>query len=160
MQNNQENLRNAMRQWVSGVAVVTSVCGSAQAGTTISSFTSISLDPPLILINLAVENPIQTMIEQSGVFGISVLGEDQSNISDLFAGYNKEIKDRFKAIKTFTLKSGVPFIEGGVAFVDCKVFHRCLMPKSVVIVGKVMDGKSKEGQKPLIFLNRGYVNLK
>jgi flavin reductase (DIM6/NTAB) family NADH-FMN oxidoreductase RutF len=154
-----EILRDAMRNWASGVAVITSSCGSARAGTTISSFTSISLEPPLILLNLAAENPTQTMILQSGIFGITLLSDRQKEVSDLFAGYNKEIQDRFNAVKTFALKSGVPFIEGGLAYLDCKVYHRCEMPKSVVIVGEVLDGRLGEKGSPLVYLNRGYIGL-
>jgi flavin reductase (DIM6/NTAB) family NADH-FMN oxidoreductase RutF len=156
---NGEILRDAMRHWASGVAVITCVCGSARAGATISSFTSISLEPPLILLNLASENPTQTLIQQSGIFGLTLLSEKQKEISDLFAGYNKTIMDRFDGLKVFTLKSGVPFMEGGLAYLDCKVYHRCDMPKSVVIVGEVCDGRLGEMGLPLVYLNRGYVGL-
>jgi 3-hydroxy-9,10-secoandrosta-1,3,5(10)-triene-9,17-dione monooxygenase reductase component len=154
-----ENLKEVMRRWASGVAVVTSVCGSAKAGTTISSLASLSLDPPLILINLASENPTQTMIQEAGFFGITLLGNDQKAISDLFAGYNKTIKDRFDGLKTFTLESGAPLIEGGIAYLDCRLYHCCEMPKSRVLVGEVIAGQLGEVDKPLVFLNRGYVNL-
>jgi len=154
-----EILRDAMRHWTSGVAVITCVCGSARAGTTISSFTSLLLEPPLILVNLDSENPTQTMIQQSGYFGITLLSERQKEISDLFAGYNKTSMDRFNGLKTFTLTSGVPFMEGGLAYIDCKVYHRCEMPKSVVIVGEVCEGRLGEKGLPLVYLNRGYVGL-
>jgi flavin reductase (DIM6/NTAB) family NADH-FMN oxidoreductase RutF len=156
---NGEILRDTMRHWASGVAVITCVCGSARAGATISSFTSISLEPPLILLNLASENPTQTFIQQSGTFGLTLLSEKQKEISDLFAGYNKTIMDRFAGLKVFTLKSGVPFMEGGLAYLDCSVYHRFEMPKSVVIVGEVCDGRLGEMGLPLVYLNRGYVGL-
>jgi flavin reductase (DIM6/NTAB) family NADH-FMN oxidoreductase RutF len=154
-----ENLKEVMRRWASGVAVVTSICGSARAGTTISSLASLSLDPPLILINLASENPTQTMIQEAGFFGITLLGNDQKTISDLFAGYNKAIKDRFEGLKTFNLKSGVPLIEGGIAYLDCRLYHCYKMPKSRVLVGEVIAGQVGEAELPLVFLNRNYVNL-
>ena len=159
MENQTENLREVMRRWTSGVAVVTSVCGSARAGTTISSFTSLSMDPPLILINLASENPTQTMIQESGIFGITLLGQDQKNLSELFAGYNKAIQNRFEGLNVFTLKSGVPLIEGGLAYLDCRLYHCCELPKSRVLVGEVIESRVGEALKPLVFLNRGYVDL-
>lgn len=159
MNHERENLKEVMRHWASGVAVVTSVCGSAKAGTTISSLASLSLDPPLILINLASENPIQTMIQETGFFGITLLGNNQKSISDLFAGYNKAIKDRFEGLKTFTLKSGVPLIKGGIAYLDCRLYQCCEMPKSRVLIGEVIAGQPGESEQPLVLLNRGYVNL-
>jgi 3-hydroxy-9,10-secoandrosta-1,3,5(10)-triene-9,17-dione monooxygenase reductase component len=155
----EQSLKEVMRQWTSGVAVVTSVCGSAKAGTTISSFTSLSVEPPLILINLANENPTQTMIQQSGFFGITLLCEEQKTIADLFAGYDKTIQDRFTGLKTFTIKSGVPLIKGGLAFLDCRLYQSCALPKSRVLVGEVMESRMGDGGKPLVFLNRGYVDL-
>ena len=154
-----EILRDAMRHWASGVAVITCVCGNARAGTTISSFPSLSLEPPLILVNLASENPTQTMIHQSGYFGITLLSERQKEISALFAGYNKTIMDRFNGLKIFTLTSGVPFMEGGLAYLDCMVHYRYEMPKSVVIVGEVLDGRLGVKGLPLVYLNRAYVGL-
>jgi len=159
MEEQSDNLREAMRCWTSGVAVVTSICGSAEAGTTISSFTSLSIEPPLILINLASKNPTQTMIQQSGIFGITLLGDGQKNISDLFAGYNKAIQNRFEGLKILTLHSGVPFIEGGLAFLDCRVYDCCELPSSRVLVGEVIASRLGAPGKPLVFLHRGYVDL-
>ncbi len=181
MENPAVLLKDVMRHWASGVAVVTSRCGSTLTGTTISSFTSLSVEPPLVLVNLAVENPTQTMIQESGVFGITLLGEDQEGISNLFAGYNKEIRERFNGLKTFTLESGAPLLEGGLAYLDCKVYSSCVLPKSVVIVGEVVASKignplasnaqsaaprngapepGEAAKLPLVYLNRGYVHVK
>lgn len=154
-----EILKQAMHNWASGVAVVTSECLGTQAGTTISSFTSLSLDPPLVLLNLALENPVQTMIAQSGVFGISVLSSGQADISDRFAGFGKRIQDRFMGLETFTLKSPVPLLAGGLAWLDCKVYQIDCLPKSAVIIGEVIAGRVDDQRKPLVYLNRAYVRL-
>jgi flavin reductase (DIM6/NTAB) family NADH-FMN oxidoreductase RutF len=152
-----EKLRLAMRSWTSGVAVVTSASQDAKAGTTISSFTSLSLDPPLVLFNLALENPLLRLIEQSGIFGISILSDDQRNLSDLFAGFGQRIKDRFEGLKPFNLKSRAPLLPGALAWLDCKVYRIQKLPKSVVVIGEVVEGKVKDQGKPLVYLNRAYV---
>jgi flavin reductase (DIM6/NTAB) family NADH-FMN oxidoreductase RutF len=72
LEDKSEVLKHVMRNWVSGVSVLTSSCVGARAGTTVSSFTSLSLDPPLVLVNIAKENPLQTMIMESGFFGLSM----------------------------------------------------------------------------------------
>jgi len=154
---NGEKLRLAMRNWASGVAVVTSACLGARAGTTISSFTSLSLDPPLVLFNLALENPLQTMIEQSGIFGITILASGQGGLSDRFAGFGKRMQDRFDGLETFTLKSPAPLLAGGLAWLDCRVYHLQRLPKSMVIIGEVIEGKVGEEGRPLVYLNRAYV---
>lgn len=152
-------LKHAMRNWASGVAVLTSTCRGARAGTTVSSFTSLSLDPPLILVNIALENPLQTMIGESGFFGLSILDGSQREVSNLFAGFGKRIQDRFEEVETFTLTSGSPLIMGAIAHLDCKVYHRCEMPKSVVVVGEVIDGAYTENDNPLLYFNRDYAGL-
>ncbi len=159
MAENGDKLKIAMRNWVSGVAVVTSACLGAKAGTTISSFTSLSLDPALVLLNLALENPVQTMIGQSGIFGITVLSNDQRDLSDLFAGFGKRIQERFDGLETFTLKSTAPLLSGGLAWLDCKVYHIQPLPKSAVIIGEVIDAKVDDRRKPLVYLNRAYVEV-
>jgi len=99
------------------------------------------------------------MIQQSGFFGITLFGEKQKEISDLFDGYNKAIQDHFDELKILTLTSGVPYIKGGLAYLDCKAYHRRDMPKSIVIVGEVLDGRLGEAALPLAYLNREYVRL-
>jgi flavin reductase (DIM6/NTAB) family NADH-FMN oxidoreductase RutF len=154
---NGEKLRLAMRNWASSVAVVTSSCLGARAGTTISSFTSLSLDPPLVLFNLALDNPLQTMIEQSGIFGITILASGQRELSDRFAGFDKRIQDRFDGLETFTLNSPAPLLEGGLAWLDCRVYHLQKLPKSIVVIGEIVEGKVGEEGRPLVYLNRAYV---
>lgn len=141
------------------MAVLTSSCMGAKAGTTVSSFTSLSLDPPLVLVNIAKENPLQTMIAESGYFGLSVLDDSQRYISNLFAGFGKRIRDRFEEVETFTLTSESPFIMGAIAHLDCKVFDRCDLPKSVVVIGEVIDGAFAENDNPLLYFNRDYAAL-
>ncbi len=159
MAENGDKLKIAMRNWASGVAVVTSACLGAKAGTTISSFTSLSLDPALVLLNLALENPVQTMIGQSGIFGITVLSNEQRDLSDLFAGFGKRIQERFDGLETFTLKSPAPLLSGGLAWLDCRVYHIQSLPKSAVIIGEVIDAKVDDRRKPLVYLNRAYVEV-
>ena len=156
---NGELLKVVMRSWASGVAVVTSSCLNARAGTTVSSFTSLSLDPPLVLVNLASENPTQTMIAQSGHFALTMLGSTQREVANIFAGFGKRIQDKFELVDTFTLSTGAPLIQGGIAHLDCRVHHVCQMPRSVVIIGEVLDGRFEENGNPLLYFNRDYAEL-
>jgi flavin reductase (DIM6/NTAB) family NADH-FMN oxidoreductase RutF len=159
LENKGEVLKHVMRSWASGVAVLTSSCMGAKAGTTVSSFTSLSLDPPLVLVNIAKENPLQTMITESGYFGLSVLADSQREISNLFAGFGKRIHDRFEGVKIFTLTSESPLILGAIAHLDCKVYNRFDLPKSVVLIGEVIDGTFAENDDPLLYFNRDYAAL-
>ncbi len=159
LENKSEVLKHVMRNWASGVAVLTSSCMGARAGTTVSSFTSLSLEPPLVLVNIAKENPLQTMIMESGFFGLSILDDAQKEVSNLFAGFGKRIQDRFEVVETFTLTSKSPFLLGAIAHLDCKVYDRCELPKSILLIGEVIDGTFTEKDNPLLYFNRDYAGL-
>ena len=81
-----EQLRQTMRAWTSGVTVVTATHAGARHGMTVSSFTSVALDPPLIIISLQVNSRTHALISQARSFAVTVLSADQQEISDRFAG--------------------------------------------------------------------------
>jgi len=156
---NIETLKMVMRNWTSGVGVVTSSYQDERSGTTISSFASVSLDPPLVLFNLTGENATRMLIEQSGQFGVSMLAFDQRDFSEIFAGFGRRLEDRFADLQTFTLKSGVPLLPDALAWLDCEVFQIVPLPGSSLIIGKVVDGKLGEYRCPLVYHNRAYVDI-
>ena len=160
-QNNEkgEILRQVMRSWVTGVAVLTTVCGEDRGGITVNSFTSLSLDPPLVLINVAKDNPLHDMFSQCRVFGLSLLGEAQEEISNLFAGFGKRVEEKFAQVETFTLTTGAPLIDGSIAFLDCEVFSLLKLPRSILIIGEVVDGRSQDNNNPLLYFNRNYAEI-
>lgn len=154
-----EILRYVMRSWATGVAVLTTICEGKMGGITVNSFTSLSLDPPLVLVNVSKDNPLHGMFQQCRVFGLSVLGESQREISNLFAGFGKHIEDKFARVETFTLTTGAPLISGSNAFLDCNIFSILKLPRSVLIIGEVVDGRSQENKNPLLYFNRDYAEI-
>jgi flavin reductase (DIM6/NTAB) family NADH-FMN oxidoreductase RutF len=156
---NTEMLKMIMRNWTSGVGVVTSANQGEHSGTTISSFASVSLDPPLVLFNLTGENATRTMIEQSGRFGVSMLAYDQRDLSEIFAGFGRRVEDRFAGLQTFTLKSDVPMLPDALAWLDCEVYQIVPLPDSSLIIGKVLEGKLGQYRCPLVYHNRAYVDI-
>jgi flavin reductase (DIM6/NTAB) family NADH-FMN oxidoreductase RutF len=155
-------LRNAMRFWASGVTVVTSVSGERRAGVTASSFTSVALEPPSVLVCL--QNHIETyrMIAETGVFGVSVLRSDQSKLSAQFAGFVQlpEGADRFYGVDTFQQVTGAPILAHAVAWMDCRLQAIHPVGSSGIIVGEVVAAGHTDGEKPVVYHNRGYYNLK
>src|SRR5262245_35571490 len=92
-----ESLKKTMRNWVSGVTVVTATNGEKHAGVTASSFTSVSLEPPLVLVCLQEYIETYRLIRESEAFAISFLRADQAYLSKQFAGFIKlpEGADKF-----------------------------------------------------------------
>jgi flavin reductase (DIM6/NTAB) family NADH-FMN oxidoreductase RutF len=148
-----------MRRWPTGVAVVTSRMGAYRHGLTVNSFASVSLDPPIVVFTLAHTARTCGLLLQSGLAGITVLSADQAQLSDRFAGRIPEAEDRFAGLATFEMVSGVPFLEGGLAHLDCRVRSSVVLENSTLFLLDVVAAREGSGTRPLIYLNRGYHNL-
>ena len=96
-----EKLRHAMRAWTTGVAIVTSMYEGQQYGMTVNSFTSISLEPPLISVTLKQLTHTHDLVVKSGMFSVTILTAEQKELSDRFAGkmpgINKQIPNETAA---------------------------------------------------------------
>ena len=155
-----EQLRDVMRHWTTGVTIVSSSYEGIQHGMTVSSFTSVSLDPPLVLVSLERKTRTHELVTLSGFFGVTILSEQQQEVSDRFAGRHTELLDRFAGLNTHTLVSGVPFLEGGLAFLDCKVVWNYEAATNTLFIGEVMDAQPQASNSmvrfPLLYHNRAY----
>jgi flavin reductase (DIM6/NTAB) family NADH-FMN oxidoreductase RutF len=151
-------LKQVMRHWTSGVAIVTSVYRQSYHGLTANSFTSISLNPPLVAVSINNHTRSYQMILDAGVFGVTILSDLQEEISERFAGKSDE-KDRFGDLDVFYLLTGAPLIIGGAAHLDCRIIYSYGMPDSTLFIGEVVAAQITDSLKPLIYYNRGYHRL-
>jgi flavin reductase (DIM6/NTAB) family NADH-FMN oxidoreductase RutF len=155
-----DELRQVMRHWTTGVAVVTSSHADAVHGMTVNSFTSVSLVPPLVAVTLDNKTRTLKMVRESGLFGITILSETQAEISARFAGKIGEKGDRFAGVETFILENPSPLIAGGCAYLNCSLVFSHPMPNSTLLLGQVVAAKTDENFRPLVYLNRGYHEIK
>jgi flavin reductase (DIM6/NTAB) family NADH-FMN oxidoreductase RutF len=154
-----EQLRAAMRAWTTGVAVVAAARDSVKHGMTVNSFTSISLDPPLITISLQRTARTRELIAASGNFGLTILSVDQKELSELFAGRAGNAEDRFANIETETLLTGSPLIKGGLAWLDCRVVQTYDAGMNTLFIAEVVAARGEGSGAPLIYHNRNYWKL-
>lgn len=156
------DLREAMRYWATGVTVVTSTANGARHGMTVSSFTSLSLAPPLVMVSLEKATRTHELVMESNAFGVTVLNQAQQEVSNRFAGRDTEDGDRFKGLATFNLTTGSPFLQEGQAFFDCRVAICHDAGTHTVVIGEVVAskvGENAEGKTPLLYYNRDYRGL-
>jgi 3-hydroxy-9,10-secoandrosta-1,3,5(10)-triene-9,17-dione monooxygenase reductase component len=155
-----EVLRQVMRGWAGGVTVVTSLWNKTRHGMTVNAFSSVSLDPPVILVALASRTRTCRLVRQSGVFAITILAEGMEPLSDRFAGRTiPDLEDRFTGLETFNLVTGCPLINGGLAHLDCRVRDTYEVGMTTVFFGDVVAGRVYEAGRPLVYFNRLYRRL-
>ncbi len=154
-----ELLRQAMRFWATGVTVVTAAHDGVQHGMTVSSFTSVSLTPPQVLISLAQTARTHDLIMRSRNFGISILNSSQVELSDRFAGRVPDEMDRLSGVETINLVSNVPLIKQGLAQLDCRVVTTIGSGTHTIFIAEVLSAQSSEDGDPLLYFNRGYQKI-
>jgi flavin reductase (DIM6/NTAB) family NADH-FMN oxidoreductase RutF len=136
------------------VATVLDVGGEPQ-GLTISTFTPVSLEPPLILLSIANETPLLDYFLHSEWFAVSVLNEEQQEIAARFA---EKAEGRFDGVSWKEGVYGLPLIDGSVAAFECRRTGEYLAGDHTVVFGKVVKVRTADG-RPLLYGARGYRRL-
>ena len=154
-----EQLRHAMRAWTTGVAVVTAAYDGQRYGMTVNSFTSISLEPPLVCLTLKRLTHTHELVERSGEFAVTILSSQQKELSDRFAGKHPEIQDRFEGVETEALSLNVPLIKRGMAYFDCRVVNSYPVGENTLFIAEVTAAKREGEGDALVYHNRAYWKL-
>jgi flavin reductase (DIM6/NTAB) family NADH-FMN oxidoreductase RutF len=157
-----DEFRNSMRHWATGVTIVSSVHAGVTHGMTVSSFTSVSISPPLVLVSLQKEARTHDLIKGSGSYGVTILSAHHQPISNLFAGKEIEGANRFDGLEIFTLLSGSPFLKAGLAFFDCTLKDSYQAGPNTVLFGEVIAARTNlqvDKGDPLIYYNQDYQRL-
>ncbi len=145
-----------MRRWATGVTLVTARHQGVYHGMTVSSFTSLSLEPPYIMVSLECGARTHDLVRDSQCFGVTVLAEDQRGISNHFATPKTELGHRFDGLETFTLETGAPFILGALAYFDARVVSMHDAGTHTVFIGEVLVTREGDDKPPLLYFNRDY----
>ncbi len=141
--------RRVMGHFATGVTVVTSYAGDAEpTGLTVSAFTSVSLQPLLILVCIHRGASGHDPLLAEGRFGVNVLARDQEGLARRFA--TGESSRRFQGVRWREGAFGVPILDGALAWLECRVHQVLPGGDHSVILGEVMGCGSGEGE-PLLF---------
>ena len=152
-----EQFRRACGRFATGVTIATVLdAAGAPHGLTVSSFTSVSLEPPLVLICLGHDVTTISHFRSATHFGINVLADDQQVLSERFA---RKGRDRFDRIQWHPGATGVPLLAGSLAEMEFAIQRRVEMGDHDVFVGKMVHARVAEGA-PLIHFASCYHRLK
>lgn len=147
-------LRKALGQYATGVTVVTTrLADGTPAGLTVNSFTSVSLDPPLILWCLGLDSASFDVFRMAEQQLINVLAADQLEVAKRFATRGT---DRFAGMKWSATDNGLPRLDGCIAWFECAVRSRYEEGDHLILVGRLESFETGPG-KPLIFHDSRYI---
>mgnify|MGYP002713091200 CR=1 FL=1 len=151
---NTDQFKKAMSQFASGVTIVTTVFNGKPIGITASSFSSLSIDPPLIIVSLSKHLFTHKVIADSGKFAVNILATDHHERGMVFAGMRPEIEDRFAGTAIDTAVTGCPIFPDALAWVDCTVWDMYDGGDHTIFVGEVQDVSAADSGNPLLYHNR------
>jgi flavin reductase (DIM6/NTAB) family NADH-FMN oxidoreductase RutF/ubiquinone/menaquinone biosynthesis C-methylase UbiE len=153
-------LRKVLGQFATGVTVVTTVHEGVPQGMTANSFTSVSLDPPLVLFCADKRARSGMNVGPAGFFAVNFLGEDQRDLSDLFAGRGSD-EERAEALAHIaeTSATGAPILRGALGWLDCRLDRAVDAGDHVVYFGEVLAAGAGEAGAPLLYYRGSYQGL-
>ena len=140
--------RDVLGQYASGVTVITTMVGKTPVGMTCQSFTSVSLDPPLVAFLPQKTSRAFAAIRQTRKFCVNILAADQTEISNAFAS---RADDKFAGIGWAPTDNDTPRLEGTVGWVDCTVQDVHEAGDHYLVIGKVEELGQGDVDKPLLF---------
>ncbi len=151
-------LRNAFGCFATGVTIITTLDRNGEKiGITANSFTSLSLDPPLVLFCVGAKINSFEAFESCRHFNVNVLNERQVDLSDNFA---RSSDDKWIGVPHGSGRNGCPMFEGTVAVLECDKHAMYEGGDHLIIVGKVTDlGYVPDESRPLLYFQGGYARL-
>jgi len=148
------HFRRVLGHFPTGVVVITAIAdGGNPAGLSVGSFTSVSLDPPLVAFMPGKTSTSWPTIAPTGRFCVNVLAAEQEAVCRQFA---RSGTDKFRGISWQPAPSGAPIIDEAIAWIDCELERVDEAGDHLIVLGRVRDLGSRAGGVPLIFFQGGY----
>lgn len=163
-----DTFRLVMGRFATGITVVTTFDGDRPAGITVNALSSVSLDPPLVMVALDRSRFITPMVRANGRYGVNVLGEGQQELSDCFAHAPvTPSREDFCGATWHPGPNGLPLIDGAIATLECTVVETFSAGDHDLFIGRVDsleapgdDSPGSGGVVPLLYFRRRYLHVR
>ncbi len=153
-----DEFKQALQLWASGITVVTTYSDTfGLQGMTVTAFSSVSVDPPQILVCLNERADTGEGIQTSGYFAVNVLSQDQQDVSNQFAGGCSQ-QERFANTPWQPGIHGVPVLTDSLMSLECKLVDKTLAGTHWIMIGEVQNSLCRTGQ-PILYYRGGYKRL-
>lgn len=154
------DFRGAMRHLAGGVSVITAGRGRDITGMTVTSVTSLSVDPPSVIVSINRDASSFPLIQRLGAFGVNVLNADQLDIAERFAGKGGlKGADRFAGSDWSLSGSGVPLLVEALVALDCEVEEIVERHSHGIVIGRVREIRSVARNAALAYWHGQYVAI-
>lgn len=147
-----EGFRVVAGHLATGVAVVTSQSGGTRFGMTASSVTSLSLDPPLMLVCLNSAMPTAQAVGEAGAYAVNVLDRESAHLAHRFASAQD---DKFAGVATSPGATAAPTLDGALAHIECEVVEQITGGTHTIFIGRVVGATARDGE-PLTYFRGGF----
>ena len=145
--------RNVLGHFPTGVTAVTAVNNGKPIGMAIGSFTSVSLEPPLVAFLPGKESGSWKEIREAGSFCVNVMGQDQMEVCGVMAS---RAEDKFADGEWSPAGSGSPIISGSIAYIDCDIEMIHDGGDHDIVIGRVLKLEVMDSKSPLVFFQGNY----
>lgn len=151
-----QRMRAIMGNFCSGITIITANTEAGLVGFTCQSFSSLSLEPPLITFNPARSSTSWPKIREAASFCVNILDSEQEQLSRTFA---RPGTDKFANVAYRNSAMGNPILADALAWVDCTLYAEYDGGDHTIVVGEVEEMHAREAANPLVFFRGGYVSL-
>ena len=153
-----EEFRGAMRHLTGGVSVITVGSGKDITGMTVTSVSSLSVEPPTLIVSINRESSSWPILKRQGFFGVNILAAGQLDVAERFTGKGGlKGADRFAGAQWTTRISGVPLLVGALAAIDCEVEEIVERHSHAIVIGRVLDIQKSGHTAALAYWQGRYV---
>jgi len=152
--------RTAMRSLASGVSVITAGRGRDITGMTVTSVSSLSVEPPTLIVSINRSSSSWPLLQRYGAFGVNILSADQVDIAERFSGKDGlKGAERFAGAQWLTRASGVPLLSDALAAIDCEVEETIERHSHAIVIGRVRDIVTSPAHSALTYWDGQYVAI-
>jgi flavin reductase (DIM6/NTAB) family NADH-FMN oxidoreductase RutF len=150
-----EEFKKSLGRFASGVTLITYRDESFLSGITVSSFTSLSLDPPLILFNIHKTSSSHDKLLASKGFAVHILSSEQESISNQFSSPKTDRNEILKSLNPKYIED-IPVLESSLSYLVCSNHKTYEGGDHTIFVGLVNHSHTNEDKSPLLYYNKGY----
>jgi flavin reductase (DIM6/NTAB) family NADH-FMN oxidoreductase RutF len=155
-----DDFRSAMRHLAGGVSVITVGRGKDIAGMTVTSVSSLSVDPPSLIVGINRGSSSWPLLKRHGFFGVNILNADQLDVAERFTGKDGlKGGERFAGATWTTAASGVPLLVGALAAIDCEAEDIIERHSHAIVIGRVLDLRLSSRTAALAYWQGQYVAI-